>query len=57
MLTERTVPAHRVHLSPDEMELLAQRQTIVAHCPLSNLKLGSGSAAADAAGRRPYHGC
>ncbi len=44
MLTERTVLAHCVHLSPDEIELLAQRQTIVAHCPLSNLKLGSGVA-------------
>lgn len=44
MLTERTVLAHCVHLLPDEMELLAQRQTIVAHCPLSNLKLGSGVA-------------
>jgi 5-methylthioadenosine/S-adenosylhomocysteine deaminase len=44
MLTERTVLAHCVHLLPDEMELLAQRQIIVAHCPLSNLKLGSGVA-------------
>lgn len=44
MLTERTVLAHCVHLAADEITLLAERQTIVAHCPLSNLKLGSGVA-------------
>lgn len=44
MLTERTVLAHCVHLPDDEINLLAQRQTVVAHCPLSNLKLGSGVA-------------
>ncbi len=44
MLTERTVLAHCVHLPDDEISLLAQRQTVVAHCPLSNLKLGSGVA-------------
>lgn len=44
MLTERTVLAHCVHLPADEIELLAQRQTVAAHCPLSNLKLGSGVA-------------
>jgi 5-methylthioadenosine/S-adenosylhomocysteine deaminase len=44
LLTERTVLAHCVHLPDDEIDLLAERQTVVAHCPMSNLKLGSGVA-------------
>jgi 5-methylthioadenosine/S-adenosylhomocysteine deaminase len=44
LLTERTVLAHCVHLPDDEINLLAERGTVVAHCPLSNLKLGSGVA-------------
>ena len=44
MLSDRTVLAHCVHMDDGEMDLLAQRGTTVAHCPLSNLKLGSGVA-------------
>ena len=44
MLNGSTVLAHGVHLEPEEMDLLAARGTTVAHCPLSNLKLGSGIA-------------
>jgi len=40
----RTVLAHCVHVSPDEMAQLAQDGTHVTHCPSSNLKLGSGIA-------------
>ncbi len=36
--------AHCIHLDDEEMEMLASRQTNVAHCPSSNLKLGSGVA-------------
>ena len=36
--------AHCVHLDGDEMSLLAKTGTHVAHCPSSNLKLGSGIA-------------
>lgn len=36
--------AHCVHLSEGEMLLLADTGTHVAHCPSSNLKLGSGIA-------------
>ncbi|HKP39379.1 MAG TPA: 5'-deoxyadenosine deaminase [Pyrinomonadaceae bacterium] len=36
--------AHCVHLSTEEMEILARTKTNVAHCPSSNLKLGSGLA-------------
>src|ERR1043165_1970929 len=36
--------AHCVHLSDEEIEILRITQTNVAHCPSSNLKLGSGIA-------------
>lgn len=36
--------AHCVHLNSREMEVLRQTGTHVAHCPSSNLKLGSGFA-------------
>jgi 5-methylthioadenosine/S-adenosylhomocysteine deaminase len=36
--------AHCVHLDNHEMETLARTKTNVAHCPSSNLKLGSGIA-------------
>jgi 5-methylthioadenosine/S-adenosylhomocysteine deaminase len=36
--------AHCVHVNEDEMGLLARTGTHVAHCPSSNLKLGSGIA-------------
>lgn len=39
-----TVLAHCVHLENAEFELLARRQTGVAHCPGANLKLASGIA-------------
>ncbi len=38
------VLAHCIHLDTDEMETLTQTRTNVAHCPSSNLKLGSGLA-------------
>jgi 5-methylthioadenosine/S-adenosylhomocysteine deaminase len=44
-LTGRHVAlAHCVHLSDDEIEILKTSGTHVAHCPSSNLKLGSGIA-------------
>src|SRR5207248_6278977 len=36
--------AHCVHVSESEMNLLADAGTHVAHCPSSNMKLGSGVA-------------
>src|SRR5216683_4725369 len=36
--------AHCVHLDVEEMEILTRTKTNVAHCPSSNLKLGSGLA-------------
>jgi 5-methylthioadenosine/S-adenosylhomocysteine deaminase len=40
----RVVLAHCVQLSDDEMAILEQSGANVAHCPSSNLKLGSGIA-------------
>ncbi len=42
LLGERTVLAHGVWLTPEELDLLARRGTRVSHCPNSNLFLGSG---------------
>jgi 5-methylthioadenosine/S-adenosylhomocysteine deaminase len=36
--------AHCIHLDDEEMKTLARTKTNVAHCPSSNLKLGSGIA-------------
>jgi 5-methylthioadenosine/S-adenosylhomocysteine deaminase len=40
----RVVLAHCVHVVEGELEVLARTGTHVAHCPSSNLKLGSGFA-------------
>jgi 8-oxoguanine deaminase len=39
--------AHLVHTSPEELRLLAETGTGMAHCPQSNCRLGSGVAPAD----------
>lgn len=44
LVSERLIAVHAVHLSDHEIQLLAQRGVSVAHCPASNLKLGSGLA-------------
>ncbi len=36
--------AHGVHFNDEELDILARTQTGVAHCPSSNLRLGSGIA-------------
>ena len=40
----RTQAAHCVHLTQEDMRLLARRRVSAVHCPVSNLKLGSGCA-------------
>jgi 5-methylthioadenosine/S-adenosylhomocysteine deaminase len=42
VLSERTVAAHCVHVSPQDIELLAEFEAGVSHNPVSNLKLASG---------------
>lgn len=44
VLETPTVLAHCVHVTRDEIDLLAERGSAVAHCPMSNLKLGAGVA-------------
>ena len=44
ILRESTCLAHCVWLQDREVDLLAERQARVLHCPSSNLKLGSGIA-------------
>jgi 5-methylthioadenosine/S-adenosylhomocysteine deaminase len=41
---ERAIVAHGVHLDDNEIDILRTTKTSVAHCPSSNLKLGSGIA-------------
>ena len=42
LLDERAILAHGVYLTAEELDLLHRRQTRIAHCPNSNLFLGSG---------------
>jgi len=44
VLSERTVAAHCVHVSPEDIETLVEFEVGVAHNPVSNLKLASGVA-------------
>jgi guanine deaminase len=42
LLTPKTVLGHCIHLNPREIAAIATAQANVAHCPTSNLFLGSG---------------
>lgn len=42
LVTDRSVFGHCIHLSDSECRRMAEAGTIVAHCPTSNLFLGSG---------------
>jgi 5-methylthioadenosine/S-adenosylhomocysteine deaminase len=44
LLEQRVLAAHCVHLSPEDIDILAEKNVAVAHNPGSNLKLGSGVA-------------
>jgi 5-methylthioadenosine/S-adenosylhomocysteine deaminase len=44
ILSGRTIAAHGVWISPSDMQILRKRNTGVAHCPSSNMKLASGIA-------------
>ncbi len=42
LLTQKTILAHCVHLTEDDMSLIAERGAIISHQPCSNYKLCSG---------------
>lgn len=42
LITDRTLLGHSIHLSDSELKRLASAKAIIAHCPTSNLFLGSG---------------
>ena len=44
ILNRNLIAAHAVYLDEEEIDLLAMRDVKVAHCPESNMKLGSGIA-------------
>jgi 5-methylthioadenosine/S-adenosylhomocysteine deaminase len=44
VLDEKTVLIHCVHLSDNDISIIAKYNCSVVHCPTSNLKLGSGIA-------------
>lgn len=43
LLGRRTIMAHAVHCSDDELHRMANTGTSIAHCPVSQLFLGSGT--------------
>ena len=42
LLTDKTILAHCVHLSDNDIEIIKKHNTRIAHCPVSNFKLKSG---------------
>lgn len=46
LFKHHTIAVHCVHLTPGDMDILRNNNVHVVHCPVSNLKLGSGIAQA-----------
>lgn len=44
LLSKKSILAHCIHLNENEFDILKSTKSNVAHCPSSNLKLGSGIA-------------
>lgn len=42
LLSEKSLLAHCVWVTDEDLDIMAKRKVNVVHCPLSNLKLGSG---------------
>ncbi|KAL9108086.1 MAG: hypothetical protein Q9227_007061 [Pyrenula ochraceoflavens] len=42
LLTDRTILAHAIHLSDEEIALVKEKRAKISHCPASNTSLGSG---------------
>ena len=49
LLTDRTLLAHCLHLDDDQWRLIAERRSVVVHCPTANTFLRSGLFDLDAA--------
>lgn len=47
ILGRKTIAAHCVHVTESDLEILAKEEACVAHCPISNAKLGVGTAPLD----------
>ena len=43
LLTSKTILAHAIHLSDDEVSLIKERNAKVSHCPCSNSSITSGT--------------
>ena len=43
VLDENTILAHSIWLTDDEIQLLADTRSVVAHCPSTNMKLSDGA--------------
>lgn len=48
VLATRPLLIHAIHASDEDLRLVADRGASIAHCPISNLKLGQGIARLDA---------
>jgi 5-methylthioadenosine/S-adenosylhomocysteine deaminase len=48
LLGRKTIAAHCVHVTDSDLDILAETEACIAHCPISNAKLGVGTA--------PLHG-
>ncbi|MBT5231240.1 MAG: TRZ/ATZ family hydrolase [Methylococcales bacterium] len=48
LLSDQLIAVHMCNLEPDEIQLIADKQVHVVHCPESNLKLASGFCPVDA---------
>jgi guanine deaminase len=44
ILTEKTILAHAIHLSEEEIETIKARNSGISHCPISNSSITSGEA-------------
>ena len=44
LCNDKLILAHCIHLNNDEIKILVESQSNIAHCPSANLKLGSGIA-------------
>ena len=43
LLREGTLLAHCVHLTDNDRKIIAERKAVISHCPVSNMKLCSGT--------------